>query len=237
MRRLLVLPLIALLLSGCAQKPAPVKLATPIRTLGVASNCGAVMSRESLAWFKVGLDDHSTMDVRGWQLDDSVKRLVEARTGITTIDVNADLAKIMKWRGQSVFSSTTQADMLRGAIVPPSRPVDAYLLLTQGLYGSDSNITGPQSVNVRYGIGIFSRINLKLAHVQCNAMLVDARTFERLQAIGVDQTARVEDDLVLDRWEDYTPEQLGRVRKTLTNLWEKGLDDVITRMPLRPSGS
>lgn len=230
-----LLPLVTLVVAGCAQKPATVTLDKPIRTLGVASNCGATMTREALAWFKVGLDDHTTMDVRGWGLDASIKRLVEVRTGgaVTSVDIHANLPAIMSWRGESWFGGPTYAEMLRAAIEVPPQQVDAYLLYTEGRYGENSNITGPQSVNTRYGIGLFSRMALKVAHVECNAILVDATTFKPLHGVTVNQTEPFESDLNLDRWEDYTPEQLARVRKMLTGLWEKGITEVVDRMPLR----
>lgn len=222
--------LAALLVGSCAHSSKPVPLEKPIRTLGVASNCGSLISRESLAWLNVGADDHTTKGVSQWGMDADLPRQLEEATGgrIRTVPVEADTLNVLAWRGESMFGGKTEADMLRDAIRPPAQPVDAYLLY---IIGADGHPTG-QRVNVRYGMGIFSRINTKLAHVQCTAHLVDAATFKKLRVVKIGQIREVGSDLLLDRWDEYSPEQMSRVRAILGDLWRQGVHDLVARTPL-----
>lgn len=222
--------LVALTVAGCAHRSQPPALEKPIRTLGVASNCGSIISRESLAWLNVGADDHTTRDSTGWGLDEALpQQLTEASNGrVQTIPVNADLLAIMQWRGESMFGGRTEADMLRAAIRQPTQSVDAYLLYTVGADGTPSG----QRVNVRYGMGIFSRIRLNLAHVQCTAWLVDASSFKTIRRLRIGQTAEVDSGLLLDRWEEYSPQQMIQVQLILSKLWRKAVDDIVAQTPL-----
>lgn len=226
-RFLLLLP--ALLAAGCAHNSPPKPLDKPVHTLGVASNCGSLISRESLAWLNVGADDHTALPIHSWGLDAALPAQLEEATGrrIKTVPVDADLFSVMAWRGERMFGGQTETDMLRAAIRPPAQPVDAYLLYTIGA-GSPTN----ERVNVRYGVGLFSRINLKLAHVQCNARLVDAATFKTMRWVQVNQTQPASDDILLDRWEEYPPQLMEKVRAVLAPLWRKGVDEVVAKTPL-----
>lgn len=229
MKKTTLLITATLVTAGCAHKP-PAALDNPVRTLGVASNCGSVISRESLAWLNVGADDHTVIAVPTWALDTALpQQLEEATAGrVKVVQVDADLLAVMQWRGENMFNSRTEADMLRAAIRPPAQAVDAYLLYTMGADGTPSG----QRVNVRYGVGIFSRINLKLAHVQCTAQLVDAATFKKVRHVKIGQIEEIGSDLNIDRWEDYSPEQMARVRTILSGLWRKGVNDIVAKTPL-----
>lgn len=53
-----------------------------------------------------------------------------------------------------------------------------------------------------------------------------------IRLLHIGQMAEVDSGLLLDRWEEYSPQQMIQVQLILSKLWRKAVDDVVAQTPL-----
>ena len=216
-----------LLLCGCVTPVPPDKLAK-IHSIGVASDCGSVITRESYALLVFG-NEITTGDISAWRLDDhaveTISAAVRPRFEVRRIEV--DFAALRAWDDAlHLASSTPSPDLLRRAIHAPAQPADAYLLIERLELG--------EGVQRRHGLGVWSTVGGQHAHAFCRLRLIDPKSFEIIAGGRMEEVVPLPSDLRLDRWELYDEAQRQRVRTALEEALAKGLKRILADMKLVP---
>lgn len=213
--------------SGCVTPVPPDKLAR-IQSIGVASGCGGVITRESYALLVFG-NEITTGDISDWRLDsravETVAAAVRPRFEVRRIEV--DFAALEEWNDALHFvSSTPSPDLLKRAIRAPAEPVDAYLLIERFAIG--------EGVQRRHGLGVWSTVGGQHAHAFCRLRLFDPRSFEIIAGGRIEEMVLLPADLRLDRWELYDEAQRQRIRTALEEALDTGLRRILAEMRMVP---
>lgn len=209
-------------LAACAPKPPPdpIDLASA-KTIGVYSFCGVTVRRQSDAWIKGPLDDTSYRKVPEWDLDATLTRAIREGLppGPEAIDTSIDSARAAI--ASTLVVRGAPNALWRTAIATADPKADLYVVV----FPNESNVfwIGDQGyarrdVNIKTGFGIYTRLADRTAHAACGALVYDVRKHKPVGRFALNALEEVPSELVEPTWDDYTPEQLDKVRDELRKL-------------------
>lgn len=213
LKHLLCAALIAGLLGGCGGTAIPPDRLAGIKSIGVASGLGDVITRDTVGFVGFG-NVETSGDISSWQLDDFIEAAIKDRLQLkfAVQELDADPGILNRGRDLTGLQALTTADTpvetrLVGALKPGQPAVDAYLVFLK--QRGDSTRGG------LYGLGVFSQGADVAVYGDYAIALIDARSHQVLRGVSFDSRLMLPGDLKLDRWGDYSEAQRARIRDAL----------------------